>query len=592
MSPGPFVALLSRRPQTRSDRLAGFIRKLNEQRALACLFESATLLVLGAPTSPHVLTPDGEGLIWGHLFDRATGDRVSNAKAGDMDGPAERFVEDYWGGYVAFRTRNAAAEALRDPSGAIPCYHVTVDGVHILTSDPSLLVDAGLIQAEIDWTIVCHALVYRDLLPARTALRGISEVLPGMVLWVLPTGSETRCAWTPWRFTEAQDEISDSATAVEAVRYTTRQCLKAWDNSIHLPIVEISGGLDSAIVAAGLHRNQSRPVGITFGPAPGDPDETPYARAVASHLGIALTTGVPELAAVDLFHSDAGDLARPCARNFLQAFDRPNQGLAVRVGADAFFSGGGGDNVFCYLRSALPAVDRLKRHGLNRDLLVTIGDLATLAETTVWNVAMRTARMAFRRGAPEPWPMEGRFLSTTAMADPPLPAGHPWLDAPVDALPGKRAHVTSLIGVQNHLAGHGRSAFAPIISPLLSQPLVEVCLAIPSWLWCAGGNNRAIARVAFAGALPASVIARRTKGAFEGFCTRLVDANRVSLRALLLEGALAREKLLDTNAIAACLARETLGSTDVIRLLMLADVEAWARAWEAKPSSIVRPSVP
>jgi hypothetical protein len=33
----------------------------------------------------------------------------------------------------------------------------------------------------------------------------------------------------------------------------------------------------------------------------------------------------------------------------------------------------------------------------------------------------------------------------------------------------------------------------------------------------AGGNNRAVAQAAFADRLPAPVVARRTKGAFDGF---------------------------------------------------------------------------
>lgn len=237
------------------------------------------------------------------------------------------------------------------------------------------------------------------------------------------------------------------------------------------------------------------------------------------------------------------------------------------------------------LRNEAPsAVDRLKRDGIGAGLLATLNDMAGLAETTIWNVARRTARVAMRRGPVETWPMEDRFLTAAATAALPMPAGHPWIEAPPGTLPGKRAHVASLIGVQNHLEGHGRQSHAPILSPLLSQPLMELCLAIPSWLWCDSGNNRAIARMAFAGLLPAPVLARRTKGAFEGFCTRLLAANRDGLRVMLLDGALAETGLLDSGAIAACLADPVPRPGDVVRLLMLADVEAWVRAWQARPA--------
>jgi asparagine synthase (glutamine-hydrolysing) len=583
VSAAQFIALLSRGPQQRSERITAFLSHAGQRGRLLPLLDSPTLLVLGTPGAPHVMLPGGKGLIWGHLFDRG-GSRILTGGPEDLTGQAEHFVESYWGGYVALRTRNAAAEALRDPSGAISCYQATLDDVHIVTSAPHLLVEAGLVPAEIDWTILSQALVYRDLRPARTALRGISEVLPGTVVWALPTGLQTRCVWTPWHFTRAEDEITDVATAVQAVRDTAVLCLTAWGNCFDRPVVEISGGLDSAIVAAGLHESRCRPIGLTFGPAAGDPDETPYARAIASHLGIALRRETPRVDAVDILHSDAADLPRPCARNFAQAFDRPNGAMAAIENADAFFSGGGGDNIFCYLRSSLPAVDRLKRQGLDIGVASTINDLAGLAETTLWNVARRTARVAMRRGTVDLWPVENRFLSTAATAALPMPAGHPWIEAPAGALPGKRAHIASLIGVQNHLEGHGRLRQAPIISPLLSQPLMELCLSIPSWLWCDGGINRAIARAAFAGRLPHAVLARRTKGAFEGFCTQLLGANRGKLRAMLINGALGRAGLLDTEAIVECLARPAPRPGDVVRLLMLADAEAWAHSWEARAS--------
>src|SRR3546814_5721791 len=61
------------------------------------------------------------------------------------------------------------------------------------------------------------------------------------------------------------------------------------------------------------------------------------------------------------------------------------------------------------------------------------------------------------------------------------------------------------------------SSDLPVIHPLLSQPVIEHCLAIPTWLQCAGGCDRSIARQAFKPDLPAKVIERRGKGSPQGF---------------------------------------------------------------------------
>src|SRR5690606_8440727 len=139
-----------------------------------------------------------------------------------------------------------------------------------------------------------------------------------------------------------------------------------------------------------------------------------------------------------------------------------------------------------------------------------------------------------------------------------------------------------ILTIYNYLEGHARAEFAPILSPLLSQSVVECCLAIPAWQWCEGGRNRAVAREAYADRLPRMVIERRSKGSFDGFCTALLEANRGLVRAMLLEGRLAREGLLDRTAVAAALDQPFPLAESVARLLALVDVESWLTGWSRR----------
>jgi len=578
----PYLALLSRARTMRSERLTRFVETLQRGSHLTSVYESPTMLILASSQLPGIILPDGNGMILGYLFDRQSGTRVARDPGTPLDEPAERFVERYWGGYLALRTRHATAEILRDPSGAMPCYHVAMDDMHVFTSQPALLFHYGLAQPEIDWTILTQGLVFQDLKPARTALRGVSELLPGMSAKSLPPGLALQCVWNPWRFTHRTMEARDFAIATASVREAAVTCIGAWGQCFDRPSVELSGGLDSSIVAAGLARINPLASAMTYAALEGDPDETPYARAVADRLGMKLDVAAPDIASIDIGVSEARDLPRPVARCFSQGYDRIAHDHARAIRADAFFSGGGGDNVFSYQRSLAPVRDRLIREGLSPGVIATIGDIAALGDTSIWHVVLRTLRRSLRREPMPAWRADHALLSSDAIAALPLPQGNPWLEAPPASLPGKRAHVAALMEVQNHLEGHGRLAFAPIISPLLSQPVMEACLAVPSWLWCTGGRNRAVARAAFADALPETVIARQSKGAFDGLAARLVAANRDHLRALLLEGCLAAQGLLDLDAVAAALDTATLESRTIVRLLTLADVEAWARAWRIR----------
>lgn len=577
MNRSTYIALIPPPAGPLPERLGAFVDRIRAEHGLKLLVDAHDLLVLGEPDASHVVFGRQAGLVWGHVFQGER--RITEVEA--ITDPAE-LLQHHWGGYVALYTGAGGIEVLRDPSGAVACYHAEIDGAHLFTSRPDLLFEAKLLLPEIDWTIVAQALAFRDLRPARTALRGISELLPGMAANVVAGQVTTRCAWSPWSFTAPREALLDPTTAIEAVKDITRAAIGTWAAAFDRPLVEISGGLDSSIVAAAASNRASQLHCLTFGPSSGDPDERPYARAVATHLGLELSELDLELDAVKIDRSDASHLPRPCARFFSQALDRPIQALAESRGADAFLGGAGGDNIFCYLPSVLPVVDRLRHDGFGSAALATANDIARLSRTSIWKVLGYTARRLLRPNATRPMPRANRFLARGVAGNLPWPHGNPWLEAPIDAPPGKQRQVWSLIAIQNHLEGYGREAVAPYVSPLMSQPVLELCLAIPSWLWCRGGNNRAIAREAYRADLPASIIDRRTKGSFDGFVVSLIDRNRTTLRRLLLEGSLARQGLLDIAAITACLDHGIGDETAVAEFMALADVEAWVRSWEER----------
>src|SRR3546814_6537693 len=63
---------------------------------------------------------------------------------------------------------------------------------------------------------------------------------------------------------------------------------------------------------------------------------------------------------IDLSKSGSTHLPRPVGRQFMQEIERAYRAEVKTHGFDAIFTGNGGDNVFCYLHSAAPIVDRLR----------------------------------------------------------------------------------------------------------------------------------------------------------------------------------------------------------------------------------------
>ena len=268
--------------------------------------------------------------------------------------------------------------------------------------------------------------------------------------------------------------------------------------------------------------------------------------------------------------------------------ERAHLQVAQEIKADAFVTGNGGDNVFGFSQSAAAVTDFYLRHGLGLGLLRTIRDVCRQTESGPVDVVRAALRLK-RRGYL--WSTGPMFLDAgTLSALAPQSLHQPWLDVPGGVGPGKAAHVASLLRVQPSLEP-GRSRFAPVIAPLLSQPVIETCLAIPSWEWRAGGRDRAVARAAFAADLPPAIIGRRSKGGPDGFSAIVLREHRTAIRERLLDGMLAREGVVDRAALEARFVdRRPFSGEEQGRLLELVDTEAWARTWSSRGSAVSRPA--
>lgn len=358
------------------------------------------MTVFGDPGAPHLLTGRQGGIVWGHLFNRRTGAKIERGELENC-GPLcpQDLLDGFWGGYVAVLCSGTTVDVARDPSGTMACYHAAIQGTQLVTSRPDLLFELGLLRPQIDWSVIAQSLIYSDIRPARTALRGVNELLPGMLLRISGGLAEGRCAWSPWDYAAGM-EVLDAAEAVSRLRTVATETLNSWGGCFQRPLIEISGGLDSAIVAAGIGPAAQAARCVTFGPWVGDPDERPWARAAGNHVGLPLDELALAFDDVDVTRSDAAHLPRPCARFFSQALDRPLQDLARATNADAFLGGGGGDSIFFHLQSALPVVDRFLQQGLGRGVFRTAADVAQISQTDTWTVLATALRRWLRRASP------------------------------------------------------------------------------------------------------------------------------------------------------------------------------------------------
>lgn len=122
----------------------------------------------------------------------------------------------------------------------------------------------------------------------------------------------------------------------------------------------------------------------------------------------------------------------------------------------------------------------------------------------------------------------------------------------------------------------------PFFHPLLTQPVLEAALALPTWQLASGPIDRGFARRLFADRLHPDIAARRSKGEAAAFYSRTVVANLPYLRERLLDGALAKAGILDTDRLSRTLTAEHLFySLDYRAIFLQASAEAWLSSWTA-----------
>jgi len=487
----------------------------------------------------------------------------------------------YWGRYVAVHQPAAleAAAAFRDPSGALECLawrqrRLTIVASHLPADRPGLLGP----QVGLRWDAIGRCLADPAAIAAEVAFEGVEALSAGEMMRLDDFSRTT--IWSPARFVASCRQAS--AVLQDGLRQRVDQVVGAHASRANTILAEVSGGLDSAIVASALQRAAPDKVAmwINFHTADAEGDERAFARAVAGKLRLSLSEAAKsELRLTEPRLAFVGAGLRPSVAAVDYQYDEDNAARCAQLGADTLITGQGGDAVFFQTRSALVAADALGGGLPPRALAAICRDAAAMGRVSIWSVA-RTA-LAASLGRLASWPAPP-YLAAALKAQRSPARAHPWLRDLDDVPPAKRLQIHALAAAQLFHGHSRRGQVADLVHPLLSQPLVEFCLAVPSFDLALGSNDRALAREAFADRLPAEVLTRRSKGDLTAYYGRMLARSLGVVRPYLLDGLLAGEGLIDRPYLEGALNAESLLWRDLASgLIELLAVEAWARHWSA-----------
>jgi asparagine synthase (glutamine-hydrolysing) len=357
-------------------------------------------------------------------------------------------------------------------------------------------------------------------------------------------------AWDPLQIAQS-DPIEDGDLAATQLRRAAKACIHAWAACYRGVLHSLSGGLDSAIVLGCLRDTHDRPAitCLNYHSRGSDADERYFARLAANHANCPLlewerdnAMRLDDLLAMERSAAPANYL------NWLQVSRREAR-LAREISADAIFSGDGGDELFYRNQGILGAADFLRGSGVSRRFIEVALDAAHVENCSLWHVI----REAFKHRR-----------------------------AQGDVPPGKRLHAATLCVSQEYYDPLGSAEHPERVQPLLSQPLIELCLRIPTYLLAGKGWDRAVARQAFSEDVPREILRRRSKAGLNENILDVLSRNLDAAREFLLDGELVAHRLLDRSTMEAALADGAGEDKELAcELFDHLSTEAWLRTWKS-----------
>src|SRR5205085_7533509 len=249
---GRFLMLLDRTGLGLDPAESRLLRGSAAKAGLTVRCSTPALLLACSSELDCILLDDGAGALLGRGFERGTNRKVdANALQPLADRQPSAWTERFWGAWLAIvKPAGAVGYAVREPSGLFPAYYAAGEASLFVASDATLLREVRAIGGAIAWPRLASGLVHPDLRVSETALSGCNELIPGCALRLPGLGQEL--AWSPADHASGPTEVRSLKWSADVLRETLQACVAAWSRGSRRLLLELSGGLDSSIVAACL----------------------------------------------------------------------------------------------------------------------------------------------------------------------------------------------------------------------------------------------------------------------------------------------------------------------------------------------------
>ena len=608
-----YIALIWNKADTQKAEVSNFIRQKihSDSTRWKNIHDQNSLIIFHAGEYPGRMqaTPlkaksSQRGVILGQVFRRKYHDHdisktnyINDTETLEiLKSEGRHLSRNYWGRYVAFISdpEQKTTYIMRDPTGAFPCLFTNFHGIDIYFSDINDLVRIIPLKTTINQAYLSAYLKYEFMQNKETGLENVTKLLPGQCHKITKGKTTSFFHWNPEQIYR-DSAIEDPTQAAELLHQVTLDSVTAWASRYKTIIHRLSGGLDSSILLSCLTQTK-QPLKITslnYFTSSLDGDERRYARLAAKEAHCELLEKRLTARHVNLekiLHISKS--AEP--ESYLFAIDRGSHEthLAKKNNIEAIFSGHGGDNIFFQPGTYMGVLDYREDYGLQSGLFRVAMEAARLEQKSIWAILYKVLRHSTSKRS---WhPLTDFFPEYNALLNLEILRSvndddilHPWVKEAKSIPPGKLLHLmlATVSPLYYEPSLSPRSQLEPV-NPLFSQPLIELCLQIPTYTLTTGGRDRGLARLAFKNNVITEIINRESKGAGDQYYTQVFEGNIKFIREFLMDGILMKEKIMNGQALEQALSGDQT-HIDAARLhiLSLICTESWLQHWTSRKLS-------
>ena len=539
----------------------------------------------------HVLD-EGNSLLAGRLFTKdVASSPVIDIDAKKVRNSGGRFLgEAYWGSYimVSFDKERYEVSIYRDPQGLSTLFYLAIEEGMLFASEVHLLVDALEAKPAIDWEYLTSYVINAHNVSNYTPFKGVVEAEQGCETRLsVPNKVAVSLFWDPTKFV-TPTEKSDAEFQEELYRCMT-SCTQAWARESDKLCVELSGGLDSSSLLCVLKDillpEQKLTAINMMHPDVASSNEVDYARNVSDLCEVPLTVANWG----DALPFSSIDVPRRYNRpaSFMLNYDFGQFVLkSIAIGQQGEVMGGqGGDHLFL----APPLIASVADHFIDKGITgisSKLREISAYYRTPYFQVVKDSCKNVWQYYQGNlgylnltmksiPWMGESFKQSVNASMFKPF-----YWDKLKALPPGKVQHVLAVSQATYYIDRGYRITGKPVLNPLLSQPLVELALSMPTYRAFAEGYDRILFRRAVSDRKKGDFIWRKTKGETSGVLVIALKKRYAQMSELILEGKFAQKGLINKAKLEHSLREAQHGKVENLwPLLNLMVAETWLRSW-------------